>query len=160
MAHASMEPIIASVDLAGQRLVYGLSRTPDDRLDWSVGGSATTPIQILGRAAHMAEDIAYFLEKGTWNMDAENQKPLQNREEVEAGVRSAIEKLKKALAGLTEEDLAGDAPAPWGGSISMRLWPTLALQGMGYAQGQLNLIQLAYGDEDPNIPPDWMQHPA
>jgi hypothetical protein len=32
-----------------------------------------------------------------------------------------------------------------------------AMSVMGYLQGQLNYCQMAYGDEDPNIPPSWMK---
>ena len=43
------------------RFLYGLERTPDDRLNWSPGGAARSPLQQADRAAQFLTFVSYWL---------------------------------------------------------------------------------------------------
>jgi len=76
---------------------------------------------------------------------------------VQRDVAAAFHRLATLIDGMREGDLARPLPTPWGTQIPAleMLWFVNSITG--YWQGQLNYIQTAYGDTDPNTPPGWGQ---
>jgi hypothetical protein len=142
--------------MARSRFLYGLDQTPDDRLNWSPGGSAKSPLGLADRITGFLQFISQLIETGEMpDRSAPQPAPSESREEAKARVAAGFDRALAVLEGLTEADLQKLVPVPWGARI-----PVLGVLGFfptatGYFQGQLNYCQLAYGDEDPNIPPDW-----
>jgi hypothetical protein len=51
MALASLQPLLKGMAMGERRFLYGLEKTPDDRLKWSPGGEGKTPLDVAGRVA-------------------------------------------------------------------------------------------------------------
>jgi hypothetical protein len=141
--------------MAQNRFLHGFDRVPDDRLSWSPGGEAPTPLQLAGKLTRFLTFITHVLaDRQMPERTGAPPEPPATREEAKRVVDSGFATLRGAVTGLTERDLAAEVPVPWGqATIEHVLWQIPAV--VGYLQGQMNLVQLAYGDTDPNIPPDW-----
>jgi hypothetical protein len=152
-----LEPLSRALTFAQERFVYGLQQVPADRLDWNVGGSANSPLKIAGKAAGMLGFIAAAVqarsmpERPSGGFPA----PPETAEAAIQAVNGSYQALQSAIASLTEEDLPKKLRAPWGQELALSDWIAFTNQVAGYWQGQLNLTQLAYGDEKPNIPPQF-----
>jgi hypothetical protein len=155
MANPQVQNVLKGVAMGQSRFIYGLSRVPDDRLNWSPGGAAKTPLQLAGKTAAFIGFFTTLLEtrqrpavEGGWPP------PPQSREEATAKLEEAFGGVRRAIAGLSEADLAQIVPTPMG---EAPIREVIAWLGgvIAYHQGQLNYLQMAYGDEDPNMPPNW-----
>ncbi len=152
MAIEYVQPLLRALHLGHSRFTYGLTRTPDDRLTWTPGGAAKTPLQLAGK---MAAFYSFFTSalRGEQRR-REIPEPPASREEAIARLDTAYQDFRAAIEGLTEADLEGRRTPPWG-ECSVRELVWWFHGALSYHQGQLNYVQLAYGDEDPNIPPEW-----
>lgn len=151
-----VEPLLKTVAMSRTRFLFGLDCVPDDRLTWSAGGAAKTPLQLAGKFAGFLGFITHMIVHGAMPDRSGAMPPTpQTREEAKAAVDGAFEGLRGALRGLTEGDMQRSIPAPWRADMSMRQAFYLLAQALAYHQGQLNLLQLCWGDEGPNVPPGW-----
>ena len=155
MAIPEVTPAIQGLKMAESRFLYGLDRTADDRLDWSPGGAAKTPLQLAGKLEGFLGFLTYMLQNHAMPERRGELPPTPaTREEAKQRVAAGFARINDVLQGLQPADLDQPVPAPWGESSVRQL-----VGGLGgvvaYHQGQLNYCQLAYGDEDPNIPPNW-----
>ena len=152
MAIEYVQPLLKALDLGHSRFTYGIERTPDDRLNWSPGGATKTPLQLAGKLAAFYGFFTLGLRGEARGRDLPE--PPTSREEAITRLNSAFEVFRTTIEGLTEADLEQRRTPPWGeSSVREMLW---WLQGaLMYHQGQLNYVQLAYGDEDPNMPTEW-----
>lgn len=133
-----------------RRFLYGLDKTPDERLNWSPGEADKTPLQVAGSLAGFLTFIAHTLahrETPQWEGGAP-----ATRNSAKEAIDRACAALRRAVEGLEPADLAAKPPAPWSeDTVEEILW---VIHGtILYHQGQLNYIQLCYGDRDVNIPP-------
>lgn len=160
MANPQVQNVLKGVAMGESRFMYGLSRVPDDRLNWSPGGAAKTPLQLAGKTAAFIGFFTTLLEtrqrpavEGGWPP------PPQSREEATATLEEAFGGVRRAIVGLSEADLAQIVPTPMG---EAPIREVIAWLGgvIAYHQGQLNYLQMAYGDEDPNMPPNWGKEEA
>jgi hypothetical protein len=156
MAVTQLEPIVKYVAMAKERFVYGLDKVPDDRLNWSPGGAAKSPLGLADKVSGFLFFISQMIGTGAMpDRNAPQPAASATREEAKARVEQAFDKLHSVLSGLTESDLSRTFPAPWGEQVSVLEMAAHLPSVGGYFQGQLNYAQLAYGDEDPNMPPSW-----
>lgn len=156
MALTQLQPLLKNAGMARERFLYGLDQTPDDRLAWSPGGEAKTPLAVAGRLTLFLQFFAHLLETGAMPERPASLPPApESRSAAKAALEQAFSRLEGLIEGLREGDLTRPMPTPWRTSIPAleMLWslPTV----LGYWQGQLNYIQTAYGDTNPNIPPTW-----
>lgn len=156
MNNPELEAALAAAERARTRFLFGLNKTPDDRLEWNAGGSATSPLQIAGKLLGFLRFLAPFLREQIMPAPPADRTAPATREEAAAAIDEAFREFKEAIAGLSEEDLSAVPQVEWMAPMSLRAWLMLSFQGLGYYQGQLNYVQLAGGDEDPNLPPEWM----
>jgi hypothetical protein len=156
MAMESLQPLLKAMGMSERRFLYGLDRTPDDRLKWSQGGEAKTPLDVAGRVVGFLGFFSHLLESQTLPERPSSPPPSPgNREEAKAAVGAAYARLRALIERLTEADLDKAVPTPWGTTMPAREM-LRAINGVtGYWQGQLNYIQTIYGDMDPNMPPGW-----
>ncbi len=147
--------ILKDLVLAQHRFLYGLDRTPDERLDWSPGEARKSPLQVAGTLAQFLNFIAHTLasqEMPSWDVDS-LPSPV-TRDAAKEAVATACAALRRAVEGLEPADLTRKPPPPWSEeTLEEVLWQINGT--ILYHQGQLNYLQLCYGDRDPNIPPNW-----
>lgn len=156
MANPLVQSALRSLDMGRSRFLYGLEKTPDDRLNWSPGGSARSPLQQADRTAQFLTFVSYWLKhRAMPEQRPAPPPPSQSREEASRRVAAGFDQLSSTIASLTEEELAKPITMPWREEMALGDAVGSVPGVVGYLQGQLNYIQLAYGDEDPNIPPEW-----
>jgi hypothetical protein len=143
--------------MSRSRYLYGLDRVPEERLSWSPGGEANSPLKLAGRAVRFVDVFAHLLQHGAVPESARATPPPvpQSREEAKRIVEEAYERLRGVLNSLSEADLEKPMPVPWGGTVPLSQMLFFFAVTLGYQQGQLNYAQMAYGDKDANIPPGW-----
>jgi hypothetical protein len=157
MAIPQVQPLIRLIEMSRSRFLFGLEQTPNERLGWKPG-EAATPLELAGRLARMMQNIAHLIENHAFpERPATPPPPPPDRESARAAVTAAFERLQSVISQLKEADLQSQAPAPWGAMVPLSDWLWWIGSALGYMQGQLNYLQTAYGDMDPNIPPGWGQ---
>jgi hypothetical protein len=160
MADPQITSFLKGLAMARNRFLYGLDKVPDDRLNWTPGGSAKSALQLAGRLTGFMSMFAGAIKTGEFARPTGEAPPApETRDAAKAAVEGAFARVREGVSGLSGADLERDLTAPWG---PMKLRDLLGgVQSVGgYAQGQLNYLQLCYGDEDPNMPPNWGQEEA
>jgi hypothetical protein len=159
MAASQVEDLVNAVGMAGERFLYGLGKTPDDRLAWAPVEGAKTPLQVAARMSGHVRFITHAIRERSLPPDRSvfYTTPPTNRQEAESAVQGALQGLVETLSALTEADLETPMQAPWGETMPVRRYLPFSLNSISYFQGQLNYVQIAYGDTDPNIPPHWRE---
>jgi hypothetical protein len=148
--------VLKGLVLFQRRFLYGLDQTPDERLNWSPGEAEKTPLQVAGSLARFLIFIAYTLAHRELPREGDYPPPPGTRDAAKAAIDSGCAALRRAVEGLEPADLTAKPPAPWGeDTLEEILW--LINGTILYHQGQVNYIQLCYGDKDPHIPPDWRE---
>lgn len=150
------EPVLKALATGEERYQYGLQCVPDDRLNWSPGGAAKSPLQLADRlATFLGFFVTMIRERRRPDPTAHAAAPGSGtREEAAAGLARAFSEVRDVVAGLSQEDLAQITETPFG---PRPIGETIAALPaiIAYSQGQLNYCQMAYGDTDANIPPSW-----
>jgi hypothetical protein len=155
MAVPQSQGILKGLGMSQRRFMYGLDQTPDDRLEWSPGESNKPPLVVAGSLASFLTFIAHMLtHREMPGRQGEPPPPPASREAARQALEAGFSAVRHALEGLQEKDLAATMPAPWG-EATVEEMLAAANSVVAYFQGQLNYIQLAYGDREPNIPKDW-----
>jgi hypothetical protein len=153
MASNGLEPVIKGVRMGQSRFIYGLEQVPDDRLSWRPTADAPSALELGAKLAGFMHFVIHYVKTGE-RAQTPGEPPI-TRDEVIAALREGFDSMVTGLAGMTAEDLGRKLMAPWGVEV-----PAAQMAGMvpgivAYFQGQLNYLQLCYGDKDPNIPPNW-----
>lgn len=154
-----VEDLLAALRMGSERFLYGLEQVPDDRLAWAPVTHGKTPLKVAARLARHLRMIAHGLRERGLPADRSvfDAATPEDREAARAGVDEALRELVAALSALTEADLEQEMQAPWGARMPIRRYLPFVMTALAYFQGQLNYVQLAYGDENPNIPPRWRE---
>ena len=161
MAAAATEGLLSLLVMSHNRFTYGLEQVPEDRLNWSPGGSAKTPLQLAGSVAGFLTFVAAMVADGRMpERSGDPPAAPETRPEARRRLDAAFANLQQAVANQTDESLARTVTAPWRAEIPVRDFLWMVASVVGYWQGQLNYLQLAYGDTNANIPPDWGQEAA
>jgi len=156
MATQDLAPLKKTLRMARSRFLYGLEKTPDDRLHWSPAEGVATPLALAGKVVTFLRFSQYLIQHGGPPEGARPDLPeYADRQEAQTAVGAAFDRALAFVDGLTDEDLGRTLTPPWrtpaSGAEFVQFLPVL----VGYFQGQLNLLQACYGDADPNIPPGW-----
>jgi hypothetical protein len=156
MPTTDLTHLVKAIGMCRERMVYGLEKTPDDRLDWVPAGEARSPLGIAGAASRFLFFLTYLVETKSFpERPSDPPPPPASREAAVAALNEGFAGLERAVAALTDADMTQLVPSPWGEQVplaEMSWWMPMVL---GYLQGQFNYIQTAYGDGDPNMPPEW-----
>lgn len=154
MSLPEVKPILKMLAMSRNRYVHGLDCVPDDRLTWSPGGEARSPLGLADYTVGFLGFVTHLITHKAFPESRPQVTPSETREEAKERLNGVFTGLISAVQGLTEEDMDATIPVPWGES---RLGDFLAMTAFvsGYAQGQMNYCQLAYGDKGANIPSGW-----
>jgi hypothetical protein len=163
MPESQVQGVLKSIAMGRNRFLYGLDQIPDDRLNWSPGGEAPSPLKLAGKTAVLLGAIAHVLQHRTWPERLSfSSGPPADREAAKAALEEAFASLRQVIVNLSEADLAAPFSLEWGRApdgavldLQVREMAAAATSVIGYHQGQLNLLQLIWGDTSANIPPNW-----
>ena len=163
MPETQVQGVLKSIAMGRNRFLYGLDQIPDDRLNWSPGGEAPSPLQLAGKTAVFLGAIAHVLQHRTWPERLSfSSGPPADREAAKAALEEAFASLRQVIVNLSEADLAAPFSLEWGRApdgvvldLQLREMVAATPSVIGYHQGQLNLLQLTWGDTRANIPPNW-----
>ncbi len=163
MPESQVQGVLKNIAMGRNRFLYGLDQIPDDRLNWSPGGEAPSPLQLAGKTAVFLRAIAHVLEHGTWPERLSfSSGPPADREAAKAALEDAFASLRQVIVNLSEAALVAPITLEWGRApdgvvLDLQLREMVAATPgvIGYHQGQLNLLQLTWGDSRANIPPNW-----
>ncbi len=148
--------LVTLLEMGRQRFLHGLDCVPDERLAYSPGGNAHTPLQLAGRLAAFIDHRARVLASAPGEPVSRPTPVIpESREEAQSLLNEAFGAAASAVGGLSDADMERSITMPWGGEMSLAAMLLTSLNVIGYFQGQLNYCQLSYGDTDPNIPPSW-----
>jgi hypothetical protein len=135
--------LVTLLEMGRQRFLHGLDCVPDDRLGYSSGGSAHTPLQLAGRLAGFIDHRARVLASAPGEQVSRSAPAVPaSREEAASLVNAAFSSLARAVEGLSDADLERTVPMPWGAEMSLGAMLLTSLNVVGYFQGQLNYCQL------------------
>jgi len=155
MSLPQLRPILKQLAMGRSRYLFGLDRVPDDRLNYSPGGDARSPLALADYHANFFRMVNYLITRRAFPTERPEIVPSASREEAKAKVDAAYGALIATVKELSEDDLRKTLPAPWGGELTVEEFLTAGVFVAGYTQGQLNYVQMCYGDTDANIPPGW-----
>src|SRR5438874_6693007 len=110
--------LLRMVELSRQRFLHGLDCVPDERLDWSPGEAAGSPLRLAGRLAALLEHRSRILESQP-GVPAERPTPEvpATREEARRLVDAAFARFGALAEGLSDADLERPVVAPWGAEV-------------------------------------------
>jgi hypothetical protein len=151
-----VEQAKADLGRAAGRLKTLLTKTPEDKLNWSPSPTSRTPVQIVGHSATSIEGIQSMLmgEPFAFSSTAEMDSRLMESEKEFTSPEQVTELLDKntaaydaGLDSLTPEQVASTVHSPMGPmplSVAI-MFP--AMHTLGHC-GQLEYVQTIYGDRD------------
>lgn len=155
MAIPQFQPLLKVISISRSRFLYGIEQVPEDRLTWSPGGSARSPIGLADRMAAVLGAVSHLYEHRVFPpQDTTSPPPSATLEEARERVGQAFDRISAQVDALQESELDAIVPAPWGESpLGVMVWMLPVV--IGYFQGQLNYAQMIYGDDNVNVPPNW-----
>jgi hypothetical protein len=136
-------------------LIATFEAMPAERHEWLpfVPGSVATrsPLDLLAECIHTNRGVAAALGQRSEPLD-ESQRPFESAESAIVQLHASVEQVTAAILQLPDEALERvfETPMmPLRGKVLLSI-PALNMQ---YHNGQLNLLQLLYGDPAPHFPP-------
>lgn len=143
----------ADLEKGKSRMLNTFQHVPDDKLNYSPGGAAKTPLQLVGHCGFsgmfLSEWIAGRAQPNPADHDragAENS--VQTREAAVAVIEESVQKIQAVLDSLTEANLSEDRPAPFGGPFTVRDLMFLPALHLFSHASQIDYLQTIWGDTD------------
>src|SRR5438477_10980016 len=100
--------------ITGQRrFLYGLDKTPDDRLEWSPGEADKSPLQVTGSLSQFLTFIAHMLAHREMPSRAGSSPPPATRDAAREAIETAGAAVRRAVDELETGDLDRIFPVPW-----------------------------------------------
>lgn len=124
---------------------------PSEKLEWQAMGKARTALDIVQECAAVNARWSLMLpirEWVEWDADKyrEHIKDMDTLEKAVEGLRRDTQLFVDAVLRIRDEELNDPVKLPWG-NYSLADCTMHALWHMSYHEGQLNYIQLLYGDD-------------
>jgi hypothetical protein len=146
-----------SIEHAAKALATGIETTPAERLDWqpTTEGSAKTR-SILEQCGEVIglNYMAASLLSGRGRPERPAEEPKLDGPTAIAQVQASAQALAAAVRALPDDQFNTVHDLGFAKLTSAQVME-IALGNMSYHWGQLNLIQLLYGDTEFHIPPDF-----
>jgi uncharacterized damage-inducible protein DinB len=140
---------------SGEALFAAARAMPREKLNWKPMGEARTALHILQECAYYLPTLAPMLSPGEDFMAVAG--PLMQEsaswdtlEKVEAAYDRFLPDTLAFIRSVPDEALSREIPLPWEEGVTMPVWKMLLSLYWNnvYHQGQLNYIQLQYGDKE------------
>ena len=151
-----MEYVADQVERMGENYCHFILTTRSDRLDWqpAIEGSAPTRsiLEQVAECITVNHGVASIIRGG--GVSPAPQVTPATASDACSLLTASIDDLAAAIRGMSESDLDREFTHPkaivFGRNLIM-----MPLRNMGYHIGQLNLIQMLYGDGFFNAPARW-----
>lgn len=142
------------IEGAGVLLAHTLSKTSEERLDWTP--SADPQSQTRSALEQVSECIRAnrfwtTLLRGETPGPPNHERPFGDSQEAQAQIIASAKELADVVRGLDEEVFTRQYSSPLG-MISGALVLQIAAGNMTYHFGQINFIQMLYGDTEFHLP--------
>lgn len=138
-------------------LAHFVASTPDDRLVWhpALEKSAQTRsvLEQITECIAVNRLIASIL-RGAEGVTGYPEVAVANGQDAQEQLVMSARELAAAIRALSPEDLTRSWAHPRGPMLGENIIMT-GLRNMAYHAGQVNLIQLLYGDAEFHVPPTW-----
>ena len=151
-----------NIERMGQILAYALETTRDDKRDWKPEAEGAAGVRSaldqIAECITVNRMLAGVFRSETPPPPPPGGGPMQaprtfaTVEEAQAQLRDSAKELADAVRGLSDTDLQREFPSRRGPMPGIRLIE-IPYRNMAYHWGQINLIQLLYGDTEFHIPP-------
>ncbi|HLK59272.1 MAG TPA: DinB family protein [Chthonomonadaceae bacterium] len=144
------------IERTAASLAYWLQMTAPDRVNWkpTVEGSAPTRSAIEQIQECIRVNRTFAAKLSGHEPDHGNAPAELTSEEAQQQLISSAKELAAVVRGLDEDSLSRDYTLSWG-TLPGLILIELAVANMSYHGGQINLIQLLYGDEKFHVNPDF-----
>ena len=150
----------AQTERMAASMTHFLVSMPEDKLTWvpAIDGSAPlrNALQQTGECIVVNRLIAAVLRgedvKGT--PGAYPEPAFANAQEAGEQLRTSAQELASAIRAMTEGDLTRVYAHPRGQMQGQNIL-MMCLRNMAYHSGQINLLQMLYGDPEFHVPPNW-----
>src|SRR5262245_24826336 len=120
MALAQLRPLITHITMARSRFLYGLDKTPDDRLTWSPGGAALSPLGLAGKMTRFLGVVSHVYQNHTMpERPASPPPPPPSRGEAKRLLEEGFDRVLGVLEGVKEADLQQSITMPWGQTVTL-----------------------------------------
>ncbi len=143
----------------GRALAFYLQATPPDKLAWTpdLPGAAglRTMLDMIGECVVVNDLMARCLRGETVVQKPTRDLPppvFATRDEAQAAIIRSADELARAICALPPGAEAGETLI-WRGPIATLAAIEIPYRNMAYHGGQINLLQLLYGDAQTRMPP-------
>lgn len=135
-------------------LAFCVDTTREEKRDWKpeVEGAAgiRSVLDLASECIGFNRAVAMLL-RGETPSPLTQERPFGEATEAQAQVLASGKELADAVRGLSDEALMSDYPTPFGPMKGLQLIE-IAANNMSYHTGQVNMIQLLYGDTEFRFP--------
>src|SRR5687768_1103374 len=112
--------LMTLLEMGRQRFLHGLDCVPDDRLNYSPGGSAHSPLELAGRLAAFIEHRARVLGSAPGEQVPRSAPAVtETREAAHTEINAAFGSLCRSVEGLSDADLERSLTMPWGAEMPL-----------------------------------------
>lgn len=155
----AQELLADTTERAAVYMVDSVRRMPDDKRTWSPaldGNTGRSAMRMMGECIVLNENWTETLAKGNaehvpppseyW--DREKMYETQPLDEVASALHESTAKLAAAIRALPDDALNAPMRSPWMPDAPQMQFAAFAYENIVYHIGQINYIQLLYGDAD------------
>lgn len=139
-------------------LAHFIDSTLPERRDWQPPvegeGQTRSALQQVGECVALNEVVAKLFRGEEIPAGFPVDRTFASSEEAKELLRAGAKELADAIRALTDEDLEREFKHPRAIILGKNLI-LMPLRNMTYHSGQINLIQMLYGDSQFHVPPKW-----
>lgn len=149
------------IERMAESLAHFIRTTRDDRLTWSApgeeGSQARTVLEQASECVVVNRLFAALLRGEEVDVPAARNNPPQYADAKSAGTElmESARELAAAVRAMSDADLE-KTYAHWRGPSRGEVVIEAGYRNMAYHAGQINFIQVLYGDSEFHVPPSWM----
>ena len=149
------EYMAGKAERAAGFLAFCVGTTREDRVDWKpeVEGAAgiRSVLDLAGECIGFNRAVAMLLRGEAPPPSPGATRPFGDATEAQGQVLASAKEMADAVRGLSDEALRRDYSTPFGPMAGLQLIE-IATNNMSYHTGQVNMIQLLYGDTEFRFP--------
>ena len=140
-------------EYASRIFCLDLAAIPEDKIGACPMGVARSPLHFSAECAGFNLMVAANLRGEEYAIPSEEGKTayyasIDTTAKAAEAIQTSTAALIAGLDAVSDEDMHKEVPMYWGGTMPLYKFANLAINHMGYHDGQLNYIQSLYGDSE------------